>query len=207
MRLSAEQAEDVMEGLNRRSIMDCTLQRDLHGIFLYESEASVEISSDGGKRVRFANLLENVVAEVEKVAESTDGRWTRGLHKRTSDAVAAKHVPVSACAPGHCDKEGRGLKTILKPFVLLHSADGVQEALVKIKAGTQNSVMRGEICTSLSKQALSLGVQISCIVSHQRSTSILRIACEQGLQHLRDQHSEQCQILHEYAVRLEIVHV
>ena len=47
---------------------------------------------EGKRRVRFANLLLPVVQQVEKLASQTDGRWTRGLHKKTSDHIAELHL-------------------------------------------------------------------------------------------------------------------
>ena len=86
---------------------DAFAQRDAFGIFIYQpSDSSSTMSGTNGKHVRFANLLEEVmtvlervegddfgchsqvVAEVEKRANETDGRWTRGLHKKTSDQIA-----------------------------------------------------------------------------------------------------------------------
>jgi len=56
------------------------VSRDAFGIFVYDAEEAEE--AHAGKRVRFANLLLPVVTEVEKVANQTDGRWTRGYYSK-----------------------------------------------------------------------------------------------------------------------------
>eukprot|EP00960_Hanusia_phi_P068866 766955-Hanusia_phi.AAC.4 len=122
----------LKEKRSSRGKKDAFAQRDAFGIFIYQpSESSSTMSGTNGKQVRFANLLEEVmqvygggercllietvgsqvVAEVEKRANETDGRWTRGLHKKTSDQIAEQHLKSK-----QKNRSKTSMRSILKPF-------------------------------------------------------------------------------------------
>ena len=75
-------------GVGRRG--DRFESMDECGVFLFEKEEAAE--ERGPKRVRFANMLLPVVRAVEHRAQQTEGRWTRGRHKKTSDQMAEMHL-------------------------------------------------------------------------------------------------------------------
>lgn len=150
---SSDSSEDESKSGNRFA------SRDAFGIFVYDARDAGEAKSrsgkresEEGKRVRFANLLLPVVAEVEKVANQTDGRWTRGLHKKTSDHIAEQHLKmlgISQVPSGTAvlDTDGGACvwtpKSILRPFQLHQSQESINVALMRCKMSIQSSVTRG----------------------------------------------------------------
>jgi hypothetical protein len=121
--------------------------RDEFGIFMYDAGESQDECS--GKRVRFAALLKPVVAKVEKLANETDGRWTRGLHKRTLDEVAEKHLRELGLSQvrnrkGSKDSVNSGQPpapptSILRSFKLCPLQESIRQTLMQCKMSIQTS--------------------------------------------------------------------
>jgi hypothetical protein len=105
---------------------------------------------------------------VEKLANQTDGRWTRGLHKKTSDQIAEQHLkmlgqsqlPAEPPPPGKGVGEGAARRTqgpkkgggILRPFELFQSEESIKVALLPSTLSFLNSILYTyyvNICTHM----------------------------------------------------------
>jgi len=95
---------------------------------------------------------------VEKLANQTEGRWTRGLHKKTSDQIAEQHLKMLGQSkmpaeppPREGGVEGatrptqgvlpRRREGILRPFELFQSEASIKVALMLSKLSIHHSIL------------------------------------------------------------------